>query len=162
MRGEMRQKKRGEVGEPRGVGWGVEERGSKEVISKGEGAREGRNEESDYFIIKPSLTWAAATARTLLRPSLCGSACAFVCIHTRCRLCVCFSMRGNFFFFSFLFLLLLLPTFVRNACVFMFMREAWRRWMVHIHVMVAGLKVCPHWKESSFQESLNVVDYFNF
>lgn len=95
MRGEMRQKKRGEVGEPREVGW---EGGSKEVISKGEGAREGRNEESDYFIIKPSLTWAAATAWTLLRPSLCGSVCAFVCVHTRCRLCVCFSMRGFFFF----------------------------------------------------------------
>lgn len=100
-----------------GVGGVGEERGSKEVISKGEGAREGRNEESDYFIIKPSLTWAAATARTLLRPSLCGSVCAFVCVHTRCRLCICFSMRGNF-------LLLLLPTFVRNACVFMFMRDA--------------------------------------
>lgn len=131
------------------LGVGGEERGSKEVISKGEGAREGRNEESDYFIIKPSLTWAAATARTLPRPSLCGSVCAFVCVHTRCRLCVCFSMRGNFFFF---FIVVVVANICpQRMCVYVHEGGMTAVDGTHSHVPVTGLKVYRRLKESSIQ-----------
>ena len=64
-----------------------------------EGVRARRREESDCFITKPSLTWAAANTQTLQRPSLCGSLRVFVCTYsTKClfyhggisvHVCVC-------------------------------------------------------------------------
>lgn len=66
--------------------------------------------ENDYFIIKPSVMWAAATTQTLLRSSLCGSACVCLCAYplvfafTSCRafffnkesfLCLHTSMRNH-------------------------------------------------------------------
>lgn len=105
MRGKWDRKKK-EVGEQGGGREGGE---SKEVKSKGEGAREWRRGESDYFIIKPSLTWAAATTQTLLRPSLSGSACVCVGIHSLLPVhpCIRSDMGG-----------ILVPTYVQvRVCV---------------------------------------------
>lgn len=66
--------------------------------------REWRSEgerENDYFIIKPSVMWAAATTQTLLRSSLCGSVgvclCAYPLVLAFASCCVFVLTQGVIF-----------------------------------------------------------------
>lgn len=97
---EMRQKNYGSGRELKAGEGGKVKRSHQKESKRREWTSEGERE-NDYFIIKPSVMWAAATTQTLLRSSLCGSVgvclCAYPLVLAVASCCVFVLTQGVIF-----------------------------------------------------------------